>query len=81
MLDSVRSWTSTARFAAEELRSGATTAVYATEIRNLAGQAVTDARRQLAARPIPPHTAREITVATDSLSAAVRLLDAELTAR
>lgn len=77
----MRSWTATAQLTAEDFRSGATTAAYTRKIRDLAGQALTDARRQLAARPTAPDTARVIAAATDSLGAAVRLLDAELKAR
>jgi hypothetical protein len=80
-LDSLRSWTSTVRFAADELRTGATTAVYSANLRSEARRALADVPRQLADRPVPADTARQIRLATDSLATALRLLDTELAAR
>ncbi|HEY2067843.1 MAG TPA: hypothetical protein VGG84_17970 [Gemmatimonadaceae bacterium] len=81
VLDGVRSWTATVRFAADELRSGATTAAYSAEIRDAARRALAASPRQLGDRPVPADTAEQMRSATDSLATALRLLDAELAAR
>ena len=78
VLDSIQSWTATARFSAEELRAGATTVRYTAQIRDAGRDALDEVPRQLAGRPIPPDTARQLRAATDSLAAALHRLDAEL---
>jgi hypothetical protein len=76
-LDTVASWTATARLAAAEHRSGAITTTYARQLDDEARHALADAHRALSSSEHDANETRRAGAALDSLRLAIQLLDTE----
>jgi hypothetical protein len=74
-LETVSSWTATARLAVGERRAGATTATYTRQLRDRAAMALDEQRKTLSEAARSPEDRARAAAALDSLALGVRALD------